>query len=140
MAYIDTSVLVANYCPEPLSKAAQRAIRSARPSAISMLNEVEFCSAVSLKTRTGAMDADTARRILSLFHSHVEGGYYRVVPIQAAEFALAAEWIASFATSLRTVDALHLAAAYTHRLTLITADDSLAQAASHFNVKHQLLS
>ena len=140
MAYIDTSVLVANYCPEPLSDAAQRAIRSARPPAISMLTEVEFCSAVSLKTRTGAMDADTAARIHSLFHSHVEGGHYRMVPIQAAEYTLAADWIASFATPLRTVDALHLATAYSHGLTLVTADKSLAQAAGHFGAKHRFVS
>ncbi|KPL01696.1 MAG: hypothetical protein AMK75_04150 [Planctomycetes bacterium SM23_65] len=140
MAYIDTSVLVANYCPEPLSEAAQRAIQKARPPAISMLNDVEFCSAVSLKTRAGAMEPDTATRILALFHSHVEAGHYELVSIQAAEYTLAADWIASFATPLRTVDALHLAAAYAHKLTLITADKLLAQAADHFGVKHKLLS
>ena len=140
MAYIDTSVLVANYCPEPLSKAAQRAIQRARPPAISVLNDVEFCSAVSLKTRAGAMDSDTARRILSLFHLHVDAGHYDLVPIRAAQYTLAADWIASFATSLRTVDALHLAAAYTHKLTIITADKSLAQAADHFGAKCKLLS
>jgi hypothetical protein len=140
MAYIDTSVLVAHYCPEPLSDAAQRAIRGAGPPAISLLTEVEFCSAVSLKTRTGGMDADTAARILSLFHAHVAGGLYRLVPIQAAEYALAANWIATFSTSLRTLDALHLAAAYSHDLILVTADRSLAEAADHFGVKRRLLS
>jgi hypothetical protein len=140
MSYIDTSVLVANYCPEPLSDAAQRVIRSARPPAISLLTEVEFCSAVSLKTRSGALEAGSAARMLSLFHSHLDGGHYRVVPIESVEYAQAARWIASFTTSLRTVDALHLAAAFSHGLILVTADRSLARAADHFGVKRRLLS
>jgi predicted nucleic acid-binding protein len=45
MAYIDTSVLVAYYCPEPLSRAAEKSIRSAASPAISPLVEVELCSA-----------------------------------------------------------------------------------------------
>lgn len=130
---------MAHYCPEPLSDAAQRAVRSARPPAVSRLAEVEFCSAVSLKTRTGDMDVDSATRVLSLFRSHLAGGLYRIVPIEAAEYTLAADWIASFSTPFRTLDALHLATACSHGLMLITADKALAQAADHFAVDNRCL-
>ena len=139
MAYIDTSVLVAVYCPEPLSDAAQRAVRGAGTPTISMLTEVEFCSALSLKVRTGGLDARAATRILSLLRSHMKDGMYDLVPIGVAECALAADWIASLSTTLRTLDALHLAAAHSHGLTLVTADKSLAEAADHFGVKNRCL-
>ena len=140
MAYIDTSVLVAYYCPEPLSRAAQEMIRKASSPAVSLLTEVEFCSALSLKTRTGDMDTDTAASILSVFRSHLEGGQYRIVPIGAGEYTLACEWISCFSAPLRTVDALHLAAAFSQGMTLLTADRGLARSARQFKVKHKLIS
>ncbi len=139
MSYIDTSVLVAVYCPEALSRSAERVVRGDRAPAISMLTEVEFCSALSLKTRTGEMDASAAERVLSLFRAHVKDGVYDVVPIRAAECEQAADWIATFSTTLRTLDALHLAAAHSRNLVLITADKSLVRAAAHLGVKSRSL-
>ena len=43
-AYVDTSILAAYYCPEPLSAAAEDALRRIEAPAISVLTEVEFCS------------------------------------------------------------------------------------------------
>jgi len=140
MPYIDTSVLVAAYCPEPLSKAAQREIRKPGAPTIGALSEVEFCSAIALKTRTGETDADSAREILVAFRLHLAEGVFRLVPVEAREYALACEWIGSFAAPLRTVDALHLAAAFSNDLALITADKVLARSAKHFGVKHKLIS
>ena len=140
MAYIDTSVLVAYYCPEPLSQTAESAVRRARPPVVSLLAEVEFCSALSLKTRTGEMDADSAGSILSVFRSHIKGGQYGIVPIGVREYALACEWLSRFSAPLRTVDALHLAAAFSNGQTLVTADRGLARSAKQFRVKHTLIS
>ena len=58
MVYVDTSVLAAYYCTEPLSAAAQTAIREAHEPVISLLVEVEFASAVALKVRTGELTAN----------------------------------------------------------------------------------
>ena len=140
MVYIDTSVLVAYYWPEKLSKAAQSAIRENAGPAISPLSEVEFLSALALKSRRGETDAKSVRRILYTFRSHRADGIYRVVPIEAREYALACEWIGTFRTSLRTLDALHLATASTNGLTLVTADRVLAESAKHFGLKHRLVS
>jgi predicted nucleic acid-binding protein len=139
MIYVDTSILVAAYCPEPLSKAAQREIRKTRAPTISPFSEVEFCSAVALKTRTGEMDAESARKVLVTFRLHLTEGVFRMVPVEAREHAIACEWICSFAAPLRTVDALHLAAAFANDLTLITADKVLAHSAKQFGVKHKLI-
>lgn len=137
--YIDTSVLVAYYWPEKRSRAAQAAIRRADGPAISPLVEAEFHSALALKTRRGDMDVECARRILSVFGLHRADGIYRVVSIQAREYVLACQWIGTFRSSLRTLDALHLAAAFTHGLTLITADKALAESARCFGVTHKLI-
>ena len=140
MSYIDTSILVAYYCPERLSRAAQSAIRRAAKPTISTLSEVEFISALALKRRTGEINESSARRILSLFKQHRADHIYRLIPIEAREFAVARNWLETFRTSLRALDALHLAAAFTSRLILITADNGLAESAALLGVEHKLLS
>jgi hypothetical protein len=139
MAYIDTSVLVAYYCPERLSLKAERIVRAAEGPAISPLVEVEFCSALAIKTRTGGLAKDDARKVLSVFLAHLLEGRYRSVPIDAREYLLARDWIGAFSTPLRTVDALHLAAAFSNDLTLVTADKALAACAKALGVKHRLV-
>lgn len=139
MAYIDTSVLVACYYPEPLSTAAQEAVREAQGPTISPLTQVEFCSALATKVRVGEMESNAAGRILSAFRRHVEEGRYGVLSIEARQYNMACDWIASFSTPLRTVDALHLAAAWCADLEMVTADKQLARAAKHFGVKCRLV-
>ncbi len=45
MVYLDTSVLVAYYCPEALSRQVQNLMREEVKPALSSLTEVEFFSA-----------------------------------------------------------------------------------------------
>ncbi|NWF56378.1 MAG: PIN domain-containing protein [Syntrophaceae bacterium] len=42
MVYVDTSVIVAYYCPEPLSEAAEAFLTAHSRPAISSLTELEF--------------------------------------------------------------------------------------------------
>jgi len=139
MSYIDTSVLVAYYCPEPLSTKAQRVVRGADPATISGLVELEFCSALAIKTRTGGMDKGSAREVLNRFFGHLSARHYAMVGIEAREYLVARDWISAFSTPLRTVDALHLAAAFSNDLVLVTADRPLASAAKALGVKHKLI-
>ena len=139
MAYLDTSLLVAYYCPEPLSDLAQRTIGRVNSPTISALVEVELCSAVAVKVRTGEMDKAAGTQIISLFEQHVSDAFYRVAPIAAAEYVLARKWLAQFAPPLRALDALHLAAASTNGLSLLTADKALARAAKDVRVKCRLI-
>jgi predicted nucleic acid-binding protein len=107
---------------------------------LQLLEAVEFISALAMKRRTGKINESTARRILSLFKKHRADHIYRLVPIEAREFAVATDWLESFHTSLRALDALHLAAAFTSGLILTTADKGLAESATLLGVKHELLS
>jgi uncharacterized protein len=139
MAYIDTSLLVAYYCPEPLSAEAQHALSRTPDPAISSLVEVEVYSAVAAKVRTGDLDRKTAGRILAAFRMHLDEGRYRFLPIGAGEYALARDWIGQFTTPLRAADALHLAVAFANNLRLLTADRGLAKSAELLGVKHALV-
>jgi len=140
MSYIDTSILVAYYCPERLSRAAQSAIQRAQSPTISTLSEVEFISALALKRRAREITEISSRRIVALFRQHRAEHLYRLIPIEAREFALASEWLATFRTSLRALDALHLAVAFTSGLVLITADKVFAESAEHLGIQYELIS
>lgn len=140
MLYVDTSVLVAYYSPEPLSPKAQEALRSGQSLTITPLVELELCSALAAKVRTKELGKEDARKIIALFRQHLDDGGFAVVPIGARQYHVARDWISGFSSSLRAPDALHLASASTHDLTMLTADKDLARAARHFKVKHKLVS
>jgi len=139
MAYIDTSVLVAYYWPEALSRAAQAEIRRAEGPVISPLSELEFISALALKIRTGELNEKSARLILSTFRQHRADNVYQILPIEAREYTIACEWIGMFRTPLRALDALHLAVSFSNALILITADKTLAESARQLGVNYKLI-
>jgi len=139
MAYLDTSVLAAYYCPERISAKVQRRIERLAQATISPLVELELHSAVAGKVRAGEFDLPAARRVLAMFQVHVSDGLFAIVPIGAREFDLSRRWIAEFRTPLRTLDVLHLAAAFANDLPLLTADRDLAKAAKLLSVKHDLI-
>jgi len=139
MAYIDTTLLVAYYCPEPLSRTAQKTLAKVEEPVISPLVEVEIYSAVAAKVRAKELDATSAGQVLGLFRKHLSDGCYGLVPIETAEYALARDWIGRFSTPLRAADALHLAATFANGLTLLTADKALARSAGHFGVRCELV-
>jgi len=139
MTYLDTSVLTAYYCPEPRSPAVQRTLSRVQSPTISPLVEVELCCAIARKARAGEIQAADARRIVALFQLHMVESRFAVVPIQAAEYGLARDWITQFVSPLRVLDALHMAAAFSHGMRLLTADRDLARSAQHFGVKNRLI-
>ncbi len=73
MYYIDTSVLVAYYCPETLSEQVQSFLGVQLKPAVSDLTEVELFSAVARKVRMGDLSPSDGNRILSKFLSHLDG-------------------------------------------------------------------
>jgi predicted nucleic acid-binding protein len=127
-AYFDTSILGAYYCPEPLSAAAENALRQVKTPVISALSEVEFCSLISKKYRLRELKEHKAREIVDLFSNHVAEGFYRRISLSTEHFIKARQLVASMDSSLRTLDALHLAAALAEGLTLVTADREFARA------------
>lgn len=128
-AYIDTSVLGAYYCPEPLSAAAEAALLELRDPCISTLTEVEFASLVARKRRLKELSAREAGDVLRLFGQHVAEGYYRRLSFGAEHLLRARDLIASMTGALTTFDALHLSVALSVGLPLLTADRDFARAA-----------
>jgi predicted nucleic acid-binding protein len=139
MFYMDTSVIVAYYCPEALSEKAEALITTQVRPAISVLTEVELFSALSRKVREGDMDRVDSGRIIAKFLSHVEGLYYTKLFIEPHHYRLARDWIGQFETPLRTLDALHLAVACSEGFALATADQTLAKSAETLSVDALLL-
>ncbi len=139
MHYLDTSVLAAYYCPEALSGKVQKVVSTLGGPTISPLVELELHSALSLKVRARELDVTTAQRILAMFQVHLSDGRYAMVPIGAREYALSRQWLAGFNSPLRTLDALHMAAAFAGNLTLVSADKALIRCAAQFGVRHQLI-
>ncbi len=139
MAYLDTSILGSYYCPEGLSAAVNRVMGELDDAAISPLVEVEFCSLVALKLRMGEMTRPAAQRALALFRQHLADGYYDVLEIGPREYDTARAWLSSFHTTLRTLDALHLACAFVHGECFWTSDKPLARAAKVLSVDCKLI-
>jgi predicted nucleic acid-binding protein len=127
MFYVDTSLLVPYYCPEPMSEKAEIFLTSHSPLIISTLAELEIFSAVSRKVREKDLNRPAARRILAKFLFHLDGHFFACLPVATQHLRLARDWIGQFNTGLRSLDALHLAVASLEGLTMVTADRDLAE-------------
>jgi predicted nucleic acid-binding protein len=139
MSYIDTSVLVAYYCPEPISAKAEKVILGADPPTVSHLVEVEFVSAVARKVREKQLSQETAHRIINEFQSHLSQSLFKRIPMEGDHFRLAFNWLALFEMPLSTLDALHLAAASANNMEMITIDRQLSRAAQKLGIQSRLL-
>jgi predicted nucleic acid-binding protein len=128
-AYVDTSVLGAYYCPEPLSPTAESALQRLDDPVISSLTEVEFASLIARKRRMRELTPSQSRAVLDLFASQVQEGFFRRVMLGSEHFRHARDLVASTTASLRTLDALHLAVALAESLPLLTSDRDLGRAA-----------
>ena len=139
MIYLDTSVVVPFYWPEALSDVVEQLLRSETEPALSQLVSVELFSAVSRRVRMGEISQEQARQIAARFQTHLDSGFYTLLPLEPVYYQLAREWISRFETPLRTLDALHLACASSNDLCLVTADEALAESAEALGVEVRLL-
>ena len=134
MIYLDTSVLVAYYCPESISDKAERAILQAGQPAISSLTQVELVSAMARKVREKGLSKTEANRIVNQFQAHIDHNLYHWLAIEQHHYQKAFQWLAAFSSPLPTLNALHLAVAADESATLLTADAQLAKSAKLFGV------
>ena len=139
MLYIDTSILAAYYCPEPLSEAVEKHITAIKQPAISQLTEVELVSAVSKKVREKSLSQRDGLQIINEFQSHIDQKIFHRLPVDVKHYQMAKNWIARLNTPLRTLDALHLAVASSSKVELITADSQLAKSARRLGLKTKLM-
>jgi len=135
MLYFDTSALLPYYRQEQASERVQALLLAQSQSVlISHLTEVEVASALARWVRTGELDDIGANRIESAFCEDVRLGRFVRCPIEAVHYHRAIHWIGTRKTSLRTLDALHLACAEHQQACLITEDDALLSAALFFGL------
>ncbi|MGM0681271.1 MAG: type II toxin-antitoxin system VapC family toxin [Thermodesulfobacteriota bacterium] len=132
--YLDTSVIAAYYCPEPLSGRAEDFLTSHVHPGISPLTELELFSALSRKVREGGLGQSEAGRVAARFLSHLDSFLYEVIPISSLHYRLARDLVGQFSTPLRSLDAIHLAVASMEDRTIVTADKGLAESAEFFSI------
>jgi uncharacterized protein len=139
LIYLDTSALVPFYVAEALSVSVEELFRQESDLVLSQLVEVELVSALSRRVRMREIAQEDARSIVDRFQGDLDQGFYQRLVVEPRHYELARDWIGQFATPLRTLDALHLAIAFTAEIPLVTADDGLAAGAGMLGVEARIL-
>lgn len=129
--YLDTSLLVPLFVHEPKSTDTHLWLAGIGNAelVISEWAIVEFSSAVGIKRRTGQIDETARERMYSEFEAFIHLRA-RVVPVLSADFLCAAEFCDRWQMGLRAGDALHLAIADRHAMTVCTFDRTMIDAAN----------
>ena len=135
MLYLDTSVLVPLFVPEPDSSAVRQWFETkiGETLAISSWTLTEFASAMGIKVRDKGLKADQARRACRLMDQLAADSFEVFIPTRN-DYGKAVEHLGHHALGLRAGDALHLAVAqnegakclYTLDRRLIVAGRKLA--------------
>ncbi len=112
MVYLDSSALVALVSNEPTAPALKRWVAGLGDAALCSSDWCvpEVASALALKVRTGQIDEVQADAAWDSFGQACDG-LLDLLPMQAADFSLAAQMCRVLASGLRAGDALHLAVA-----------------------------
>jgi len=139
MYYIDTSVLVAYYCPEPISEAVERFLRRVERPAISSLTEVELVSAIARKVRDRELKKEDGNRILNQYKLHRQDAILKWIVLGEIHFQTAFSILSGFSLPLKALDALHLSVAMAADLIIVSADGQLLKAAKILGIKSEAM-
>jgi len=136
MVYVDTSVLVPLFLNEPYSVAAAEWYAREKSELVAAAWCIpEFASALGIKQRTGAIDAQQAQGAWTRFERMVAADL-RLLPVTPADFHRAAELVLDAPSALRAGDALHLACAEAAGAKhMATLDDVLSRNAQRLKIK-----
>jgi|SRR5271166_1066130 len=140
MLYLDTSLLVAALTNEVESRRMQEWLgeQDSHRLAISDWVATEFSSALSIKLRTGQIEAGHRADALAML-TRLTADSIAILPVSRLQFRTAARFADQYALGLRAGDALHLAICADHGATLCTLDRRLGDAGSALGVKTALL-
>ena len=135
MLYLDTSVVVSALTKEADTAGTQIWLAGQETSelTISDWTTTEFASALSIKLRTGALNADHRAAALSAF-TRLCTESLRTLLVEREDFRAAARFADQSELNLRAGDALHLAICANHGASLCTLDRRLAEAAPRVGV------
>jgi uncharacterized protein len=138
--YVDTSVLVAALTREGETARMQKwlAAQAAGALAISAWVAAEFSAALSIKLRTGDIDAAHRANALATFAALCDESF-AVLEVSASSFRTAALFADQAPLGLRAGDAHHLAICAEHGAQLCTLDRRLSAAGPPLGVKTALL-
>ncbi|MHB1359160.1 MAG: type II toxin-antitoxin system VapC family toxin [Rhodocyclaceae bacterium] len=130
-AYIDTSALAKCYIREPRSLEVLDWVETQGKPATAALTLVEFRCLLARRRRAGQIDQTLEHRALTEFDGHVRAGAWPIHHNLPGDYAAARDLIDRLPEiPLRTLDALHLAAAQAcGAKTFATADKTPADAA-----------
>ena len=111
MVYLDTSVAVPLFVPEPSSDLVDKWLGACDiPIVSSDWIITEFSSALAIKERSGALSAKDSKAAWRSFETFCQTGL-RLAPVSRQAFAEAASMTRRATHGLRAGDALHLAVA-----------------------------
>lgn len=139
MIYLDTSVIVALCVRERASDHVEAALVSVGDALmISEWTRVEIVGAIGIKVRTRELKEPIARRALADYYEAVEPGLQIVTPSRE-DYILASDYLQTFASGLRSGDALHLAVAANRQVArLLTLDKRFIEATQRTGLPVQL--
>ncbi|HEV2335053.1 MAG TPA: type II toxin-antitoxin system VapC family toxin [Stellaceae bacterium] len=127
--YLDTNLVAAVLIPEPLSDRAERFLASCEDLVVvSDLVAVEFSSLLARRIRTREFTVDQARTALANFDAWTDRLAERA-DIHASDLSVATSFLRRLDLPLRSLDAIHIAAARRIGATLVTFDRQMEASA-----------
>ena len=124
IAYIDTSALAKCYIREPRSLEVLEWAERHKGAATAVLTLVEFRCMLARRRRAAEIDGALERSALAQFDSHVRNDAWRIHQFSFGDYAEARDLIETLPElPLRTLDALHLAAARSINATEFASSD-----------------
>lgn len=133
--YLDTSALLPYYRSEARSDAVEAFLRArSEPVSISDLSLVEVASALARWVRRGELSEADALRVERAFDDDLDAGRFTVHALGSRHARLARRWLLGRTTTLRTLDALHMACAAQAEAHLVTLDATLERSAAALGI------
>lgn len=135
--YVDTSALAKWYLPEAGAERFAQFVVALDEALISRLTVVELRCLLGRRCRSGQLREEERDAAYRRFNEQVARGYIDVVAVPDSRFGEALRLIEILdASPLRTLDALHLAAARAASVDgLATADKAMAEAGHELGIE-----